>query len=124
NRDGEHAKLLGSAGDYGRGTSPCAASHSSGDEKEMDSIKMGADFVNRFFGSRGANIGLGASAKAFGDPHAQLYDAAGARRGKRLRIRVGDDEFDPFNAAFDHIVHSVAARTANPDDGNARPQLR
>jgi hypothetical protein len=33
------------------------------------------------------------------------------------------DEFDPFEVRFDHVVDGVAARSADAEHGNARPQI-
>ena len=53
------------------------------------------------------------------DIHAKL-DAL-FREGllKRLRIRVGDNEFDALQSAVDHVVDRVAASAADADYGNA-----
>ena len=122
-RDREHAKLLGGACDDGGRPRASAAAHAGGDEQEMHAFKMRADLLDGFLGRRGADLGLRARAKAFGYADAHLNDAAGAGCGKSLRVRVGDDELDAFKAAFDHIVHSVAASAANANDGDPRPQL-
>ena len=122
-RDREHAQLLGRARDNRRGTSARAAAHAGRDEQEMHAFEMGTDFLNGFLGRRGADLGLGARAKALGDADAHLNDAAGAGCGKSLCIGVGDDELDAFQTALDHVVHGVAARATNADDGDPRPQL-
>ena len=65
------------------------------------------------FGGGLADFRLGAGAEALGDLQAHLDDALGARRGERLRVRVGDDEIHADEPGHDHVVDRVAACAAD-----------
>ncbi len=47
----------------------------------------------------------------------------GRRHRQRLRIGVRGDEFDALEPVLDHVVDGIAARAANADDGDPRPQF-
>ncbi len=55
---------------------------------------MIADLVDDLFGGGAADLRLRAGTEALGHLHAHLNLAGGLGCGQRLRIRIGDDEFD------------------------------
>ena len=103
---------------------PVPPTHASGNEKEMDAVKIGADFFQRFLSRGRANFGPRPRAKTLGDVRTHLDDGPCARRGKGLCVRIRSDELDAFEAALNHVVNGVAARAADANDRDARPQLR
>src|ERR1700741_3626141 len=80
---------------------------------------MIADRVDRLFGCGASHLGLRTRAEALGHTRAHLDNALGLGRGERLRIGVGDDEFDALQACRDHVVDGIAAGTADAEHGNA-----
>ena len=55
---------------------------------------------------------------------AQLDAAIGLGERQVLRVGVGDDELDPFEAGVDHVVDGVAAGAADAEDDDAGLQFR
>src|SRR4029077_10298646 len=62
-------------------------------------------------------------AKALGHTGAHLDDVLGLGHGERLRVGIGDDEFDALQACRDHVIDGIAASAADPEHGNARLHL-
>ena len=63
-----------------------------------------------------ADIRIGARTKTFGDIAANLQRRAHARALQCLRIRVGADEINTFDACLDHVRDGVATAAADADD--------
>ena len=92
--DRQDAHVARRAGDDGRSARAGAAAHAGGDEHHVRAGEVIDDLVDRLLGRRAADFRLRAGAEALGDRDAHLDDALGLRRGQRLRVGVGDDEFD------------------------------
>ncbi len=82
-----------------------------------------ADLVHDLFGGRATDFRLRAGAEAFRHLDAHLHALFSVAEQQRLRIRVGDHEFDPGKAAADHVVDRIAARTANAEHRDPRLQF-
>jgi hypothetical protein len=54
---------------------------------------------------------------------AQLNSALRGALHQGLRVGVGDDEFNTFQPAFDHVVDGVAACATHPEYGNSRFEI-
>jgi hypothetical protein len=66
---------------------------------------------------------LRARTETLGDLHAHLDFSRRPGGRQRLRIRIGDDEFDALEPGRDHVVDRVAACPANSEYGDPGPQL-
>ena len=64
-------------------------------------------------------LGVGARAEALGDVGTDVQLGGCGVGVERLRVRVDDDELDPFEAEVDHRVDGVAAGAAAADDLDA-----
>ena len=76
------------------------------------------DLFDILLGGSGPDRGLGTRAQTLGHLHAQLDAVFGVRLAQRLRIRVGDDEINPFELLLDHVVDRIAAGPADPENGD------
>ena len=108
----------------GRGAGAGAAAHAGGDEDHVRAFEVRMDFVGGFLGGVHADFGVGAGAQALGDGLAQLDAAVGLGERQVLRVGVGDDELDPFEAGVDHVVDGVAACPADAEDDDTGLQFR
>jgi hypothetical protein len=114
--DGQYPALAGALGDDRAGAGPRASAHAGGDEDHVRAIQMLADLRRRFLGRRHAHLRMGSGSEPLGDADPELNAAIGLGEGELLGIGVGDDEFDALKARFDHVVDSVAARSADAED--------
>jgi hypothetical protein len=89
----------------------------------MGAGQVVADLVEHLLGGGAADVGLRAGAETSCHRHAHLDDTFGPRRGQGLGIRVGHDEIDALEPGIDHVVDGVAARAADAENGNPRPQF-
>ncbi len=121
--DGQNAQVLGRARNDGGRTRSRSAAHAGGDEHHVRARDLRPDLLDGFFGRGLADLGLGAGAEALGQVDAQLNAMLGAGGGQRLRVGVGDDEFDAGQARRDHVVDGVAACAADADHGQPRPEI-
>jgi hypothetical protein len=121
--DGENAEFARRAGDHRGGPGAGAAAHAGGHEHHVGTGQMIADLVDYLFGSGTADFRLRARAETSGRPHAHLKNVLGRHRGQCLGVGVGDDEFYALQSGIDHVVDCVAARAADTEDGNSRPQF-
>ena len=118
--DGEDAHLARDPRDDGRRTRAGAAAHARGDEHHVALIEEAFDLVGAFFRRCPADIGTRSGAKALRQLSADLNPMLGFGVNQRLRVGVGDQEFDAFELRGDHVVDGIAARTADPEHKNAR----
>src|SRR5690606_41139313 len=65
------------------------------------------------FPTRRSSDLLRAGAETLGDMGAELDQTFGLRRGERLRVGIGDHEFDAAKPGGDHVVDGVAAAAAD-----------
>ena len=121
--DGQDAHVAGGLGNHRRSPGAGAAAHAGGDEHHVGTGEMVADFVDHFLGRGGADVGLRTGPEALGDLGAHLHDALGLGHGERLRVGVGDDEFDPLQPGGDHVVDGVATGPAYAKHSDPRLQL-
>ncbi len=121
--DGEDALLAGGTRDHRRRTGSGAAAHAGGDERHMGAGEMRLDVGHGLFRRGRADLGLGAGAETLGHVRAHLDAPLGARAEQRLRIGIGDDEFDAVQPRGDHVVDGVAARSAHTEHGDPRLEL-
>jgi hypothetical protein len=84
---------------------------------------MREDLFQRLLRRRAANIGIGAGAQPPGHFRAHLDAPFSARMRERLRVRIGDNEFDPFESHIDHVVDRIASGAADADDRDPRLEL-
>jgi hypothetical protein len=82
-----------------------------------------ADFLDYFLCCGTAHFGLRAGPKALRDLDTHLDGTRSSRHGERLRVGIGDDEFDALQAACDHIVDRIAAGTTHAEHGDPRFHL-
>ncbi len=121
--DGEHALAAGHFGDHRRRTRARAAAHARGDEAHVDAFERALDLLDRFLGRGAADFGPRAGAEPLGDIGSQLDAVFGHRVVERLRVGIGDNEFDAFDFGLDHVGDGVAAGAADADHGNPRTQF-
>ncbi len=121
--DGEDALLARRAGDDRSCTRAGAAAHAGGDEAHMRVRQVIEDLVDALFRGGAADFRLRAGAEALGDMRAELDEPLGLRHGERLRVGVGDDEFDAAKTCRDHVVDGVAAAAADAEYGDAGLQF-
>jgi hypothetical protein len=76
-----------------------------------------ANFGNRLFGGSFTDFRPRTGAKTFRKVRSELNPVFGARRRKRLCIRIGDNELDALEPGCDHIVDRIAARASDTDNG-------
>jgi hypothetical protein len=84
---------------------------------------MGFHIRHGLFGSGSADLRLGPGTESLGDVVAHLNAALRARARQSLRVRIGDNEFDPVEPALNHVVHGVAAGATHTENGDARLEL-
>ena len=121
--DRQNSHLAGDPSDHGRSAGAGAPAHAGGHENHMRARQMVANLLDRLLGRRPADFGFRAGAEALGDLQSHLDDPLGARRAQRLRVGVGDDEVDPYEAGDDHVVDGVAAGAAHSAHHDPRLQL-
>ena len=56
--DGQNGFFPGCPGDHRRAAGASAATHAGGDEGHVDTVQLGDDFINGFFGSTSADFRL------------------------------------------------------------------
>ncbi len=122
--DRENAAFARMLGDDRGSTRAGAAAHAGGDEDHVRAIEVLGDLGARFLSSGHADLGVGARAQAHGDADTQLDAGVGARELQLLRVGVGDDELNAFQARLDHVVDGIAARAADTEDDDAGLQFR
>ncbi|MEJ0041980.1 MAG: hypothetical protein WDM81_07095 [Rhizomicrobium sp.] len=115
--DGQDAHLAHRAGDDGRRARAGAAAHAGGDEHHVGAGDLLHHAVERVLGAGLADVGHGAGAVAL---LAELDAPLRPGLRQRLGVGVGDDEFDAFELGGDHVVHRVAAGTADAEHGDSR----
>ena len=108
--------------DRGRSGSGAAA-HTGSDEAHMRAGQTVDDFLDGFFGGGRADLWARTGAQTFGDAGAKLDPRRGVILLQRLRVGVGDDEFNAFQIFLDHVVDGIAACPANTEHGDARAQI-
>ena len=113
--EGAHV-VLGDVGDDGSGAGAGAATLARGDEDHVGAGEGALDLVAAVLGGLGADLGVGASAKALGDVGADVHLDVGVGDGERLGIGVDGDELDAADALLDHAVDGVGAAAADTDD--------
>jgi len=59
-----------------------------------------------------------ASTQPVGELYSELNLHRSVRHAQRLKVGIGDDEFDPLHARLDHPVDRVAATAADSDHFN------
>ncbi len=118
-----HAEFLGDARDHRRSTRPRAAAHARRDEQHVRAGDVPAQFLDRLFGSRFADLRPRSRAETFGEIDAELNAAFRARRRQRLRVGVRHHELDPGQPGRDHVVDGIAAGAADADHRQSGPQI-
>ena len=111
--DGQYAHLLRLAGYHRSGTRTRSAAHSGGDERHLGAVAE--HFPNVFDALlRGFTrlFGLVSGAKPL---LAELQMHRHGRIVKRLIVRIAQHERHVVNALPIHVVHRIAASTANAD---------
>jgi hypothetical protein len=109
---GQDAQLAGHLGHHRAGTGTGAAAHAGGDEHHVRTLQRLGDALalgDRQF-ARFLRLAAGAQARA------KLQLDMGIALFQSLRVGVAADEFDATDAFADHVIHRVAARTADPHD--------
>ena len=76
----------------------------------------GRDSEQFYADSRSGEFWIGARPKPFGDCRSHLQQGACLVPFQRLSVRICADELYALHAILDHVIHRVAAATANPDD--------
>ena len=92
------------------------AAHARGHKNHIGIAYGVLDRADAFLRRITAHVGIGPGPKPFGQlfTDLELDFSLGAKQG--LRIRVGADEGDSLQARHDHVLHGVAAATADTDD--------
>ena len=121
--DRQHAHLTHGAGDDRRSARSRAAAHAGGDEDHVRSFDLREDLFKRLFGARAADIGFCTRAEALSDARADLDAPLGLGLGQRLRVGIRDDEIDSLQSGGNHVVDGIAARAADAQHRDARPQF-
>ena len=106
-----------------RGPRAGAAPHAGRDEAHMRPCQVVDDLLDRFLGGGGPHGRARPGAQTFGNPQPHLDGGIGAALHQRLRVRIGNDEFDTLKVFVDHVVDGIAARTTDTEDRNAGLQL-
>ena len=100
-----------------------SAAHAGRDEGHVAAGETILDVVGAFFGGGRPNVGPRARAEAGREFAADLNPALRLGMGERLRVGIGNDEFDALELRGDHVVDRIAASTADAEDQNARLDL-
>jgi len=100
-----------------------AATHAGGDEAHMRAFERAFDLIKRLLGCGAPDFRTGARAKALGNLEAKLNTPIGSARVERLRIGVGDDEFDTLHVGGDHVGDRIPSGPADADDADPWLQL-
>ena len=79
----------------------------------MRPCQMIHNLFNAFFGCGRAHFCACACAQSFGNLYAQLDARCRLILLQGLRIGIRDNELNAFQLLFNHVVHSIAASTAN-----------
>ncbi len=85
----------------------------------MRAVQAAFDLFHGFVCGCRAHFGFGASAKPLCGVCTQLDVRVGARIQQRLAVSIGHNEIHTLKVGFDHVVDSVPARAANPNNNNA-----
>ena len=120
NADRQNAGFASRPCDDRRGTGTGTAAHSGCDEDHVSAGDVRADFLDRLFRRRFTDLGPRPGAETFRQVGSELNAMLRARGGKRLRIRIGDDEFNALQPGRDHVVDGVATGAADADDRQPR----
>ena len=119
----EHTHAAGGLGNNGRSARAGATTHASGNKAHVDAFERLFNVRDGFFGGRLAHFGTRACTQTAGDIRTQLNALFRRRSAQRLRIGVGDDEFDAFDLRSYHVGNRIAACAANADHGDARTHV-
>jgi hypothetical protein len=114
--DGERSHFAGERGNDRSGTGARTASEAGRNEDHVGAFERFDDLVGIFKSGFAADFGIGSSAEAVRQLHAELQLDRGMRHAEGLQISVGDDEFDALHSGIDHAVDGVAATTTYADD--------
>ena len=105
---------LGDLGDDGSCAGAGAAAHTGGNKEHLGVMSYGiADFIGLVQGGLTGTLGLVAGSEA----EVAQRNLVGHGRGiEGLHVGVADDEVNALDALAEHVVHGVAAATADTDD--------
>ena len=115
-RDGQDAEFLGDLRNDRRRTRARAAAHAGRDEQHVRAFDRLVNAVAILHGRLAADVGIGAGPEALGNIAADLQGRANARSLERLRIRVGTDEVNAFDARVYHVADRVTAAATDAND--------
>ena len=93
-----------------------AAAHARGHEDHVGIADGVLDRADAFLRRIAAHVGIGPGSKPFGQLLADLELDFSLGAKQSLRIRIGADEGDTLQARHDHVLHGIAAATADTDD--------
>ena len=116
----QNAELLGNLRHDGRRTGAGTTPHAGGDEQHIGTFDDFEDTIPIFHRGLPPDIRICAGTQAFRDIAANLQCRPNSGGVQCLRIRVGANKIDTFDAAVHHMRDSVAAAAAHTDDFDDR----
>ena len=119
----QHTQFACGLRDDWRGPGASAATHPGGDKAHMRASQMIDNLLDRFLGGRSPDRGSRPGTKTLGDLQTHLDLVGRTALLQRLRIGVGDDEFDALKVLVDHVVDRVAPGTTDAENRDARLQF-
>src|SRR6185295_7925477 len=97
-----------------------AAAKPSRNKNHVRAFKYFDDLVSVFKGGFASDVRICSRTQSLREPAAELYLDWRLGSLQRLKVGVGNEEFNALDAGLDHAVDSIAAATADADHFNAR----
>ena len=107
---------LGNLCDDRRRAGSGSATHAGRDEQHVRAFDHFVYTITVFHRRLATDIRIGAGTQAFRDVAANLQRGPYSRAFERLRVRIGADEIDTFDAGFNHVRYGVATAATDTDD--------
>ena len=121
NADGKGTDFLASDFcNYRSCTGTSAAAFTCGNENHVGIGKSFANLGTGFLCCLTANLGVGTRTQTTGNFFADMDSLIGIGKKKGLTVSINGDEFNAFDAGFNHAVYGIRAAAANADNFDNR----
>ena len=120
---GQYTQLTRGLRDDRRSARAGATAHSGGNETHMRPGKLIYNLFDAFLGRSGTNRCPRPGTKTFGHFYTKLNTTFRPALLKGLCVGIGHNEIDALKRLVDHVVHRIAAGTANAENRDTRLEV-